>query len=143
MGKPVARPGTPVLAVDRSPLPGTLVRCQQQLADLQRRRQEQRELLEHLSNPVVNFDRAQGGRQLKLEREMLGHLEAVFGPTHRDIDLRCQGGICRLRGPGVLVSRNGISERLLGRLEGRERRHEVLDDEVYFELEPASPSARP
>jgi hypothetical protein len=142
-GKPVARPGAPVLAVDRSPLPGTLAGCQQQLADLQRRSQEQRELLEPLSNPVVNFDRAQGGRQPKLEREMLGHLEAVFDPAHRNIDVRCQGGVCRLRGPGVLPSRNGINQHLLGRLEGRERRHEVLDDEVYFELEPASPSVRP
>jgi RNA polymerase sigma factor (sigma-70 family) len=143
-GTPVARPGAPVLAVDRSPLPGTLAGCQQQLAELQRRSQEQRELLEQLSNPVVNFDRAQGGRQPKLEREMLGHLEAVFGAAaHRDIDVRCQGGVCRLRGPGVLPSRNGINQHLLGRLEGRERRHEVLDDEVYFELEPASPSVRP
>jgi hypothetical protein len=29
-----------------------------------------------------------------------GHLEALFGPAHQDIEVRCYGGICRLRGPG-------------------------------------------
>jgi hypothetical protein len=139
-GKPVARPATPPLAVDRSPLPGTIDGCQQQLTELQQRRQEQQLLLGGSQNPVLHFDRAQGGRQPALEREVTAHLEAVFGPAHRDIEVRCQGGICRLQGPGVLRSRQGIDERLAGRLESRERRHEVTDGAVYFELEGPSPA---
>jgi len=142
-GKPVARPGPPAMAVDRSPLPGTFSGCQQQLGELQRRRREQQELLGQSRNPVLHFDRARGGPQPALEREVTGHLEAIFGPAHRDIEVRCQGGFCRLRGPGVLRSRNGIDERVGRRLAGRERRHEVMDGAAYFELEPPSPASSP
>jgi hypothetical protein len=141
-GRPVARPGTPPLAVDRSPLPATIDGCQQQLADLHRQRQEQRELLDRSQNPILHFDQARGGRQPALEQRVMGHVEAIYGPAHRDIEVRCQGGICRLRGPGVLRSRDGIDERLLGRL-GPDGRHEVMDDAAYFELEPRPPAAPP
>jgi RNA polymerase sigma-70 factor (ECF subfamily) len=140
-GKPMPRPGTPPLAIDRSPLPATIDGCQQQLTELQQRRHEQQSLLDGSQNPVLHFDRAQGARQPALEREVTGHLESVFGPAHQDIDVRCQGGVCRLRGPGVLKSRAGIDERLLGRLESRDRRHEVADEAAYFELEAAPGSS--
>ena len=141
-GKPVARPGTPTVAVDRSPLPGTLDGCEQQLTDLLRRRQEQQQLLDGSQNPVLHFDRAEGNRQPTLERDVTGQLEAAYGPAHRDIEVRCQGGICRLRGSGVLRSPHAIDERLLARLAGRERRHDVRDDAVYFELD-TPPTAPP
>jgi hypothetical protein len=66
----------------------------------------------------------------------------VFGPAHQDIEVRCQGGICRLRGPGVLRSRDGIDEGLLGRM-GADGRHEVTDDAAYFELEPPPTASAP
>lgn len=130
-GRPVERVVPPVVEVDRSPLPVSLVGCQAVVTGLEQRLEGQRAVVEKNMQPRGRFERASPDR--RREPEMVRHLARALGDT-TGIEVTCRENVCRLRGARLFAAKRTVSPAL--DLEEIERRRENVYEEetLYVEL---------